>query len=773
MTNQATMRFGRKDGKFRSEDVPLVTGSASFSDDINAENQLYASFLRSPVGHGEIISIKTSDASKVTGVSAIFTAEDLEKEKIGSVPPIVSLNGKDGKPMAHAPIPVLAGKRVRYIGEPIAIIISETYEQCQEASELIELNIKTLPASPTIESACSENSAIIHDHAPENIVLDWSFGDDTDIDKAFSKASHIVETTLSDARLAPTCMEPRAGIGQWDEKTAKFTLIAGTQGVNLVSKILAEHVFDTSPENLRVITYDVGGGFGMKSQPYSEYAAILFAARALRRPVKWKNSRLESFQTDTAGRDGLLHASMAFDEKGKILALKFHGKVGMGAYISTYGAVFAINNTKNCLSSAYTIPIIKVDIQMIFTNSAPLGPYRGAGRPEAIIIVEQLLDLGAKKIGIARPEIRRQNLIPKEAMPYQTPVDQIYDSGDFEALLNKALKISEWSGFENRLAKSMQSGKLRGIGICYFLEIAGGILNEPAQVSVEKGKVVLRLGVQEMGQSHLTTYTNLIANHLNIDISDVILVEGDSSETPGLTPAVASRSLMMAGSASTLACDELIEKGRELTGTILEASAEDVDYGLGKFTVSGTDLEIKLLDLPEAASKAGIDANCLEITREFISPGMSFPNGCHVAEIEIDPETGQLEIVNYVAVDDVGNILQETVVEGQIHGGIVQGLGQILGEKVIYDNTGQLLTGSFMDYPMPRADEIPFLTVENHPVPCTTNPLGVKGAGESGVAGALPSTYSAVIDALNRAGVENFELPATAPRIWQALNKPN
>ena len=316
----------------------------------------------------------------------------------------------------------------------------------------------------------------------------------------------------------------------------------------------------------------------------------------------------------------------------------------------------------------------------------------------------------------------------------------------------------------------MQSGKLRGIGICYFLEIAGGILNEPAQVSVENGKVVLRLGVQEMGQSHLTTYTNLIANHLNIDISDIILIEGDSSETPGLTPAVASRSLMMAGSASILACDELIEKGRELTGTILEASAEDVDYDYGKFTVSGTDLEIKLLDLPETASKAGIDASSLEITREFISPGMSFPNGCHIAEIEIDPETGQLEIVNYVAVDDVGNILQETIVEGQIHGGIVQGLGQILGEKVIYDNTGQLLTGSFMDYPMPRADEIPFLTVENHPVPCTTNPLGVKGAGESGVAGALPSAYSAVIDALNRAGVENFELPATAPRIWQALN---
>ena len=384
-------------------------------------------------------------------------------------------------------------------------------------------------------------------------------------------------------------------------------------------------------------------------------------------------------------------------------------------------------------------------------------------------MVERLLDLGAKTCRLDRTEIRRRNLIPVSKIPYETPVGQIYDSGEFEAVLDRALVLADWDGFPNRRAESEANGKIRGIGVCCFLEIAGGILNEPASFNVQDGKAVLRLGVQEMGQGHLTTYTNLIAKHLGINTADVALIEGDSADVPGFIPAVASRSLMLAGSAAVLACDEAVEKGRVIAGKLLEAATDDIEYGKGSFRIAGTDRTIPLLELPSRALASGLKNSSLDTTYEFVSPQMSFPNGCHVCEVEIDPETGSLSVVGYYAVDDVGNVFQETIVEGQIHGGIAQGLGQILGEQVIYDDNGQLLTGSFMDYPMPRADEIPSLAVEHHSVPCTNNPLGVKGAGESGVAGALPSAFSAVIDALSTRGVSDFDLPATPSRIWSAL----
>jgi len=597
------------------------------------------------------------------------------------------------------------------------------------------------------------------------------------VDAAFARAAHVERVRLLDTRLAPAALEPRGAIGQWDAASERYTLIAGTQGVAVVRRLIAESVFKVPPAQLRVLTYDVGGGFGMKTQPYAEYAALLYAARCVSRPVKWCASRLESFLADTAGRDGVLEGELALDAAGKILALRVRTFVGIGAYASTFAAIFATNNTKNCLSSVYAIPAIQIDVKMVLTNAAPLGPYRGAGRPEALYLIERLLDGAARATRTDRVTLRRRNLIPPSAMPYRAANGQVYDSGEFEAVMDEALTLADWKGFPARRAVAERAGRLRGIGLCCFLEVAGGILDETVDLRFEADRTVaLRTGVQAMGQGHLSTYPRLIAARLGIDPAAVRLIEGDSDEVPVGTPSVASRSLMMAGSAAALACDAAIDKGRRLTAHLLEAAPFDVEFSHGRFTVKGTDRSIGIFDLVRRArslSNLPDDlAGGLDNTAKFVSPQMTFPNGCHVVEVEIEPDTGAVRVVGYAAVDDVGRVAHPVIVEGQIHGGVAQGLGQVLGERMVYDEAGQLLTASFMDYMLPRADELPALRVAHHVVPCTTNPLGVKGAGESGVAGSLPAGVSAVLDALASRGVGHLDLPMTPARVWAALQHP-
>jgi carbon-monoxide dehydrogenase large subunit len=527
---------------------------------------------------------------------------------------------------------------------------------------------------------------------------------------------------------------------------------------------------------IRVLTYDVGGGFGMKVQPYPEYAVVLYAARRLGRPVKWVASRLESFLADTHGRDGVLEGELALDGQGRFLAFRVRTFVGIGAYVSTFAAVFATNNTKNCLSSVYVIPALKIDVKMVLTNAAPLGPYRGAGRPEAIYLLERLIDAAARALGLDRVELRRRNVIPPSAMPYRAPNAQVYDSGEFETVMDTALALADWKGFPGRRAASERAGRLRGIGLGCFLEVAGGILDETVDLRfAEDGTVTLRTGVQAIGQGHLSTLPLVIARRLGVDVRAVKLVQGDSDEVPVGTPSVASRSMMMAGSAAQLACDEAIDKGRRLAAHVLEAAVFDIEFVDGRFRVTGTDRGIGILELAsQARALAGTGdglADGLDSTAKFVSPQMSFPNGCHVCEVEIDPDTGGVSVVAYAAVDDVGTIVHETIVEGQIHGGVAQGLGQVLGEHVVYDEAGQLLTGSFMDYMIPRADDLAEMRVGHHSVICTTNPLGVKGAGESGVAGSLPSAMNAILDALASRGVRHLDLPMTPARVWAALDR--
>ena len=757
-------RFGSSAGAARSEDDPLLTGTARFTDDLRLPREAHAAFVRSVHGHAVIRSIDVSTALGMAGVIAVLTAKDVEAAGLGAVPPAVLLPGRDGKPMFGPPVPVLASGRARYVGEPIALVVAETLSQALDAAEAVEVDYEAAPAASTVEAATAPKAPQLWPEAPDNIGLDWEFGDARAVDKAFSEAKHIVKVRLVDTRVAPSALEPRAAIGAWDEKSGRYTLIAGTQGVSVVRKLLAESVFKVAPEKIRVVTHDVGGGFGMKVQPYAEYAALLLAARRAGRPVRWRASRVESFLTDTHGRDGLLAGELALDGEGRFLGLRARTKVGIGAYASTYAAIIATNNTKNCLSSVYRIPAIHVGVNTVLTNAVPLGPYRGAGRPEAIYLLESLIERAALASGIDRVELRRRNLVPASAMPYKAPSGQTYDSGEFEAVLDKALELADWKGFAARRERTASAGRLRGIGLCCFLEVAGGSpLSEIADLRFDAdGSIVLRTGAQAMGQGQLTTLPLMLARLLQVDRSRIRIVQGDSDEVPPGLPTVASRSTMMAGGAMQRAMEEMIAKGRTLAAQRFEAAVGDIEYARGAFRVAGTDRAIKL----EALAGDGK----LDTVATFAAAEMSFPNGCHVCEVEVDPQTGEWQVVGYTAVDDVGEIVHPTIVEGQIHGGVAQGLGQVLGEQVVYSEDGQLLTASFMDYRMPRAHDLPAIRLGHHVAPCTTNPLGAKGAGESGVAGSLPAAVNAVLDALSTRGVRELDLPFTPQRIWQALN---
>jgi carbon-monoxide dehydrogenase large subunit len=774
---EETLRFGSGGDALRSEDEPLLSGRGRFTDDLAALGAAHAAFVRSPIGHGVIRSVDVAAAARLPGVVAIFTGADLERDGIGAIPPAVLLPGRGGKPMFGASMPVLAARRVRYVGEPVAIVVAETAAQALDAAEAVVLEVEELAAVANVERAAAAGAPAIWDEAPGNVCLDWEDGDAAAVEAAFAQAAHVARVKLLDTRVAVAAMEPRAAIGAWDTASGRYTLTAGTQGVALVRKMLAESVFKVPPQAIRVLTHDVGGGFGMKVQVYPEYAAVLYAARRTGRTVKWRASRLESFLADTAGRDGLLEGELALDADGKFRALRVRTAVGIGAYASTFSAVIATNNTKNCLSSVYVIPAIHIGVKMVFTNAMPLGPYRGAGRPEAIYLIERLIEVASRATGIDRVSLRRRNLIPPSAMPYKAPNSPVYDSGEFEAVLDKALALADWNGFAARRAASARADKLRGLGICCFLEVAGGSpLSDTADLRFEAdGKVALRLGAQAIGQGHLTTFPPVVAQRLGIPVSAVRLVQGDSDEVPGGLPTVASRSMMMAGGSTVTACDQSIEKGRKIASHLFEAATADVEFAGGQFRVSGTDRAIPILELAaRARAMPGLPdelAGGLDTVATFQSPQMSFPNGCHVCEVEIDPDTGTVAVVGYAAVDDVGRVVHQTIVEGQIHGGVAQGLGQVLGERMVYGEDGQLLTASFMDYVMPRADDLPSLRVGHHVVPCTTNPLGVKGAGESGVAGSLPAGMNAILDALAERGVTHLDLPASPQRVWSALQR--
>ncbi len=768
--------FGISQHVLRREDQSLVTGAGNYSDDTTFDGQTYVAFLRSPVAHATITAVDVSDAKAAPGVIDVFTGDDLRAAGVGDIPNMTPFASYDGTPILKTSRPAVAVGKVRHVGEIVAVVVAESTAQAVDAVDLIAFDFEALPTVVDVEDAVADGAPQIWDNIPNNVCLDFRNGDTDKADAAFASAAHITRLTLKTNRLAVAAMEPRSATARWDAANERYELVSGSQGVNAMRRMLAESIFQVPPEQMHVRTNDVGGGFGMKTQAYPEYVACLFAAKATGRPVKWQGSRSEAFLGDNQARDGVMRGEMAFDENGKILGLRVDMIAAMGGYLSSHGPAAATRNVCNCLTGCYDNPALQFRVRCVMTNNLPIGPYRGAGRPEAAYILERLMDHAAREMGIDRVELRRRNFIDPANMPYTTSISQVYDSGEFEAEMDKALELADWDGFPARRAESEARGKLRGLGIACFVETAGGFLEEGAKIEfAEDGMVEAILATQSNGQGHATSFAQVVADRLEVPFEKVRIIEGDSDTTPGTGFAsVASRSAALASSAIAVTIDSVLEKGRKLAGHALEAAEADIEYGDGTFRVAGTDRAIDIFELAVQAktlASQGSDLpESLDSEEDFKSPEQTYPNGCHICEVEIDPETGAIEVVGYTAVDDCGTVINPMIVHGQVHGGVAQGLGQVLGEHLIYDSDGQLLAGSFMDYMMPRADDMPAMKLGFHSVPCTTNPIGAKGAGEAGTTGALPAGMNAILDALSARGITEMDMPATPSKIWAALN---
>jgi carbon-monoxide dehydrogenase large subunit len=777
----ASGQFGISQHVERREDARLLVGGGAYADDTGFEGQAFAAFLRAPIGHGIITSIDTSEAENAPGVIGVFTGQDLKDAGIGAIPNVTPFPNRDGSEMLRTQRPAVALDKIYHVGEIIAVVVAESTALAQDAVDLIMLDVDPLPALTDVTKAMAPDAPQLHDHIPGNVCLDFQTGDEAKASAAIDAAAHVVRLTLTTNRLVVASMEPRSAAARFlpesNDGAGCYELISGSQGVNAMRNMLAGAIFNLPHEQMRVMTNDVGGGFGMKTQAYPEYVAILFAAKATGKPVKWQGTRSEAFLADNQARDGVMNGTMAFDENGKMQAFRVDMIASMGGYLSSHGPAAATRNVCNCLTGCYDNPALEFQVKCLMTNNIPIGPYRGAGRPEAAYMLERMMDHAARELGIDRVELRRRNFIKPEQMPYTTSLNQVYDSGEFEAEMDKALVLADWDGFEARRAESAKNGKLRGIGMSCFVETAGGMLQEGAKlVFAEDGTVEARLAVQSNGQGHATSFAQVVSDLLQVPYEKVRIVEGDSFETPNTGFAsVASRSMALASGAISLTADAVIDKGKKLAGHVLEAAEADIEYADGNFSVAGTDKSVSIFDLAQHAKSAGDlpegVPNSLDSEEDFDSPEQTYPNGCHICEVEIEPETGVIDVLNYIAVDDCGTVINPMIVHGQVHGGVAQGLGQVLGEHAIYDEDGQLLAGSFMDYMMPRADDMPDMKLGFHSVPCTTNPVGAKGAGEAGTTGALAAGMNAIIDALSVRGITEFDMPATPPRVWAALNR--
>ncbi|HET7848166.1 MAG TPA: xanthine dehydrogenase family protein molybdopterin-binding subunit [Pseudolabrys sp.] len=761
----------------RLEDDALLRGAGRFGDDVKADGALAVCFVRSPHALARIAGIDASRAKAVPGVAGVFTGADLAAAHYHSVShphPIPDRNGK----IIEGPFrPALAHERVNYVGEPVALVVAQTLGAAQDAADLVAVDYEPLAAIVGAQSALREGATELWPkEAPGNVAFDWIAPADLEgknrarLDEIFGKAAHVVRIDLNNQRLACASLEPRTASASYDAAKDMFTLRCGTQGVAGV-RMQTAGALNIRPEQLHVLTDDVGGGFGMKASGYPEYVALLHAARALGKPVHWASSRTEAFLGDNNARDSFWTAELALSARGKFLGLRVEGLANVGAYVTGVAHFCSTLHISGCLPTVYDIPVASVRARCIVTNTVPIGPYRGAGRPEASFLLERVIDTAADRLGIDPAELRRRNLIRPEQIPYKTPFGNTYDSGDFPALFEKARALADYDGFRERRKQAKRKGKLRGIGIGCYLEIAGAIPEEGAGISFPGGdKVNVSIGAGASGQGHKTVFGRLAAEQLGIAREAVTVTAGDSArDVPGFG-AVASRSAFMVGNAVAHVVRLVIDKGRGVAALLMQAGEADVDYVNGRYTVRNSDRSVSLFEVAEHARelvRQNVVKETLD-TRAVAKTPATFPNGCHIAEVEIDPATGALSVPNYVAVGDCGVILDETIVEAQVHGGVAQGLGQALCEGVVYEGGGQLLSASFMDYAMPRSTLVPSMTVEHMAVPCKSNPLGVKGTGEAGTTAATPALINAVIDALP-AGA-NIEMPATAEKIWRALH---
>ena len=772
----------------RKEDLRFLSGRGHYTDDINRPGQLHAVIRRADRPHARIASIDTAAAKAAPGVVAVFTGADLAAESIGGLPCGWQIHNKDGSPMAEPPHPVLAVGKVRHVGDPVAVVIAETRQQAKDAAEKLAIDYQDLPAVADLRAALAPGAPLVHDDVPGNLCYDWHIGDQAVVDAAFARAAKVVKLDLTNNRLIPNAMEPRAAVGEFDSMSGDYTLFTTSQNPHVIRLLMGAFVLHIPENHLRVVAPDVGGGFGSKIYHYAEEAIVTWASAKVKRPVKWTAERSESFMSDAHGRDHVSTAEMALDAEGNFLALRVSTLANMGAYLSTFAPCVPTYLYATLLAGVYKTPAIYAEVKAVFTNTVAVDAYRGAGRPEATFLLERLVDVIAHDTGMDRIALRRRNFIPADAFPYQTPVALQYDSGDYTATLNAALKAADFAGFEARRAAAKARGKLRGIGLSTYLEACGiapsavvgslgarAGLYECANIRVHPtGSVTVFTGSHSHGQGHETTFAQLVHAQLGVPMDQIEIVHGDTAKIPFGMGTYGSRSLAVGGSAMVKAMDKIVAKGRKIAAHLMEAAVEDVEFKDGSFTVAGTD---KSKALAEISLAAYVPHNYpieelepgLEETAFYDPKNFTYPGGCHVAEVEIDPDTGTVSVVNFTAVDDVGRVINPMIVEGQIQGGVAQGIGQALLEAAVYDPSGQLLSGSMMDYTMPRADNLPNISVGTETTLCTHNPLGVKGCGEVGAIGSPPATINAVVDALRDYGVRHLEMPATAQKIWSII----
>lgn len=757
--------FGKAQYIKRVEDDRLLTGTGGFTDNLTRPNQVHVVLVRSPHAHAKILGINADEARKAPGVVAVYTWQDMAKDGVGDFSFPAMFPNADGSKPEMTPRRSLAHEAVRYVGEAVAAVVAETRGQAQDAAELVEVDYDPLPSVSTIEDALKPGAPQVWPGAPGNLVGFNRFGDAAKADAAFTAAAHIVSLDIMHQRLIVNAMEPRAVMAEWEGD--RLTVHIGSQNPSVTRDTLADVILKMPKDKVRVLVRDIGGGFGMKVGIQPDESVAVWVAKVLKRPVKWRAERSEEFAATTAGRDQLHKASLALDKDGRILALRMEAFANIGAYPARAGVVIPLFVGPKVTTGTYDIPVVDLKLNAVITHSATIGAYRGAGRPECILNLERLMDTAARQIGMDPAELRRRNFVKPSQMPYTTAMGEKYDSGDFDLFLTKTLDASDWKGFEARKAEAEKRGKLYGRGLASYVEwTSANVLNEMAHYEVKAdGKVTIWMGTQGMGQGLQTSFTQLASELLGIDPSQIEIAMGDSDRVGGVG-SMGSRSAYIGGSAVLSGSEKLVDKGKELAADALEASTADIVYAAGRFTIAGTDRAIGLGDLAARQPDKRIfieNVNTVD--------GIAWPNGAHVGEVEIDPDTGRVELKRYTTVDDVGKPLHRPIVFGQIHGGCAQGIGQALLEENVYDReTGQLITGSFMDYAMPRADTFPtFNNTLDDSVPAKSNPIGVKGVGESGTVGSTPTVMNAIMDALWPLGVRSMEMPASPHRVWLAI----
>jgi carbon-monoxide dehydrogenase large subunit len=780
MTEPVTVeKFAIGQSVRRLEDPHLVQGLGRYSDDVRLPRQAFAVVVRSTHAHARIRGIDASAALKSPGVLAALTGADLAADGLGDLPTDGSRKRRDGTPAFTTPRPALIRERVRHVGDPLAMVVAETPEQAADGAARVVVEYEPLPAVAGAAAASSPGAPTVWDEAPDNIAFVWEAGSRDAVARAFEQAAHVTRLDFVVTRVAAAPLEPRAAVGEFDRRSGRYTLYTGIQAPHGLRTLLAERIFRVPQSAVRVVTNDVGGSFGMRSGIYPELVLVLWAAKRLGRPVKWTSDRREGFVSDEHGRDNVSSAELALDANGKFLALRVALMVDIGAYLTPRSAGPATNNVGG-VAGVYTTPAIHLTSTGVYTNTTPTGPYRGAGRPEATYAIERVIDVAARELRMDPVELRRRNLIPPSAMPFKTGLVFTYDCGDFGRVMELALASADHAGFEQRRAEARSRGKLLGLGIANPIEVAGGpytgVNPDTAEMRVNPdGSVSLFAGSTSMGQGNETAFAQIVSDRLGLPPERIQVFWGDSDALGAGRGNGGSGAISVGGSAVLGATEKVIERGRRIAAHLMEAAPEDIKLLDGRFTVAGTDRGVTFASVARAAYAprqlpAGLEPGFSE-TAVFVPPSVTFPNGCHVCEVEIDEQTGEARVIRYSVVDDVGRMINPMLVKGQIHGGIVQGLGQGLFEQLVYDSgTAQLVTGSFMDYTMPRADDLPLFTVDSHEVVTKVNPLGAKGVGEAGTVGALPALMNAVNDALAPLGVRHLDMPVTPERVWRAIS---